>query len=396
MSKQPTAIIMGGSLGGLNAALYLRAAGFSVTVLERSIEPLAGQGAGIVLNPYTVRYLTESAALDVADISISSSYVRYIDDNSQIIAELESPYRFASYNSIYAGLLTLFGRENYHLNQRVTGFNQRGDSVRVHTDQGFHANCDLLVCADGIGSEARRWLLGNTPAAYAGYIAWRGIISTADIPPAAFALLQNAIVYHITPCEHLLTYPIPLVENSLTERHRCINWLWYRNVAAGESLDSLMTDGEGNVRQRSVAPGAVRDEAIAAMKVEAAAVPALLQELIVATERPFIQAIFDYEIPQMAFGRVCIMGDAAFSARPHTAAGTAKAAEDARQLGLALRTCHNDVPAALKLWEDRQLQLGRNLVQRNREAGTLLQNGGWPIGAPLSFGLYEEGDSQMH
>jgi 2,6-dihydroxypyridine 3-monooxygenase len=97
----------------------------------------------------------------------------------------------------------------------------------------------------------------------------------------------------------------------------------------------------------------------------------------------------------MAFDRVCILGDAAFSARPHTAAGTAKAAEDTRQLGLALRQCQNDVPAALKLWEEKQLQLGRNLVQRNREAGALLQNGRWPVGAPLLFGLYEEGDSEM-
>ena len=388
---------MGGSLGGLNAALYLRDVGFAVTVLERASKPLAGQGAGIVLNPYTVRYLmnSQAEALNVADISIRSRYLRYLDDNSEIIAELEAPYRFASYNSIYAGLLTLFGRENYHLNQRVTGFDQRGSSVRVHTDQGLQVTCDLLVCADGIGSDARRWLLGNTPAEYAGYVAWRGTISTAVIPTTTFDLLQDAIIYHIRPDAHLLTYSIPLVENALAERHRYINWLWYRNVAASGPLEAFMTDRDGFVRERSVPPGAVHDEAIAAMRAEAACVPALLRELILATERPFLQAIFDYEIPQMVFGRICILGDAAFSARPHTAAGTAKAAEDARQLGLALRQCQNDVPAALKLWEEKQLQLGRNLVQRNREAGVLLQNGRWPIGAPLSFGLYEEGDSEM-
>lgn len=387
---------MGGSLGGLNAALYLRDAGFAVTVLERSVEPLAGQGAGIVLNPYTVRYLADSQTLDVADISIRSRYVRYINSESNIIAEIEAPYRFGSYNSIYAGLLTLLGTEHYHLNQRVTGFDQRGDKVRVHTAQGLQMSCDLLVCADGIGSEARRWLLGNTPADYAGYIAWRGLISAADVAAATFARLQDSIVYHIRPDEHLLTYPIPVVEVSLAQRERYVNWLWYRNVAVGAPLDALMIDREGNRRGLSVPPGMVREDAVAAMKREAADVPALLRELIWQTERPFIQAIFDYEIPQMAFGRICILGDAAFSARPHAAAGTAKAAEDARQLGLALRQCANDVVPALQLWEQKQLQLGRHLVQRNRQAGAMLQNGTWPVGAPLPFGLYSEGDSEMN
>ncbi len=394
LKNRPNAIIMGGSLGGLNAAFFLRDAGFAVTVLERSRTPLAGQGAGIVLNPYTVRYLLDIPALDIADISIRSQLLRYIDQSGQIVAERPSPLRFASYNSIYAGLQTLLGTQNYHLNQRVTGFDQRGDCVRVHTAQGLQMTCDLLVCADGIGSDARRWLLGNTTAQYAGYIAWRGLISAADVPADTFDLLQDSIVYHITPNGHLLTYPIPVVEDSLADRERYVNWLWYRNVAAGADFANIMTDQNGVQRALSVPSGAVRADAIAQLKADATTLPDILSELITQTDQPFIQAVFDYEIPQMAFGRICILGDAAFSARPHTAAGTAKAAEDARQLGLALHDCA-DIPTALKLWEAKQLSLGASLVERNRVAGTMLQNGTWPIGAPLAFGLYEQGDSQM-
>ena len=43
------------------------------------------------------------------------------------------------------------------------------------------------------------------------------------------------------------------------------------------------------------------------------------------------------DAPRMAFGRLCLIGDAAFVARPHAAAGTAKAAEDGWQLARALR-----------------------------------------------------------
>ena len=52
----------------------------------------------------------------------------------------------------------------------------------------------------------------------------------------------------------------------------------------------------------------------------------------------------------MAFGRACLLGDAAFVVRPHAAAGTAKAAADAWALAEALAR-DGDVPAALARWE---------------------------------------------
>jgi 2,6-dihydroxypyridine 3-monooxygenase len=58
-----------------------------------------------------------------------------------------------------------------------------------------------------------------------------------------------------------------------------------------------------------------------------------IAELALGVEEPFVQAIFDIQAPQMAFGRTCLLGDAAFAARPYAAAGTAKAAEDGWVLG---------------------------------------------------------------
>jgi 2,6-dihydroxypyridine 3-monooxygenase len=117
----------------------------------------------------------------------------------------------------------------------------------------------------------------------------------------------------------------------------------------------------------------------------------------VRTPEPFLQPIVDVAVPRMAFGRVAIMGDAAFAARPHAAAGTAKAAADAWALGDAVRPVERDVPAALARWEDGQLALGRQLVARVRDMGTRSQFAGtWRAGDPsLSFGLYAPGDSQF-
>ena len=52
----PRAIVVGGGIGGLSAALALAAEGFSVTVLEQS-SALGDVGAGIQLSPNATRVL---------------------------------------------------------------------------------------------------------------------------------------------------------------------------------------------------------------------------------------------------------------------------------------------------------------------------------------------------
>ena len=79
---------------------------------------------------------------------------------------------------------------------------------------------------------------------------------------------------------------------------------------------------------------------------------------------PFVQLIVDVAVPRMVFGRICLLGDAAFALRPHAAVGTAKAAEDAWQLARALQTAAGDVDGALIAWEESQLQLGRQVAAR--------------------------------
>lgn len=95
----------------------------------------------------------------------------------------------------------------------------------------------------------------------------------------------------------------------------------------------------------------------------------------------------------MVFGHVIIMGDAAFAVRPHAAAGTAKAAEDAWVLADVLSSAE-DLDAALADWERRQLTLGSDLLERARRIGDRSQfNDSWVPGDPdLAFGLYGPGN----
>ena len=73
-------------------------------------------------------------------------------------------------------------------------------------------------------------------------------------------------------------------------------------------------------------------------------------------DEPILQPIYDLESPRLAFGRVAIIGDAAFVARPHVAAGVSKAADDAAALARALDG--DDVEAALRRFEAERLPVG--------------------------------------
>jgi len=75
-----------------------------------------------------------------------------------------------------------------------------------------------------------------------------------------------------------------------------------------------------------------------------------------------MQTIFDLSVPKMAFGRVCILGDAAFVPRPHTAASTSKTATNAMALANSITSSSNvNAVEALKSWEPSQLELGNYL-----------------------------------
>jgi 2,6-dihydroxypyridine 3-monooxygenase len=188
-------------------------------------------------------------------------------------------------------------------------------------------------------------------------------------------------------------YPIPGLDGSVETGERLINFVWYRNYLIGGDVDDLLTDRHGERRELSVPPGLAAEHHVTEMRATATArLPRSLAEVVDRTAEPFLQVVYDIEVDRMAFGRVCLLGDAAFSARPHAAAGTAKAADDGWALADALASAH-DVPAALAAWEPRQLQVGRSLLERTRQIGRRSQvDNSWEPGDPaFIFGLHEPG-----
>jgi 2,6-dihydroxypyridine 3-monooxygenase len=291
------------------------------------------------------------------------------------------------------GLLDAFGTEHYHLSKQLARLDNRGDEVALSLTDGQTMTADLVVCADGIRSTGRAILVPDAQPRYVGYVAWRGTIERDELSDRTASILRDAIIYRILPHGHLLTYPIPGTDGSVL-----CNWLWYRNVALGGHLNDLLTDRNGLTAELTVPPGSVQTRHL--MELHSAAdieLPAPLTELVQRTAEPFIQVIVDLEVPRIAFGRTCLVGDAAFALRPHIGAGTAKAADDAWQLGNALlNTTGRQIPLRLKGWEAQQLPTARRAMQRARAVGRSVQfEGTWRVGDPSPFGLHAAGDSAL-
>jgi 2,6-dihydroxypyridine 3-monooxygenase len=335
----------------------------------------------------------ERAGKAIGDIGVPASRLRYLDDDGAIVYDRPCAYRFASYFELYRGLLDAFGTEHYHLSTELAHLDNRGDEVMLSMTDGQTLTADLVVCADGIRSTGRRIMVPEAKTHYAGYVSWRGTIDRDELSGHTASILSGAITYRILPRGHLLTYPIPGPGGSVL-----CNWLWYRNVLPGHPLADLLTDRNGFTAELTVPPGSVQTRHLEALHSAAhTELPAPLAELVQRSAEPFIQVIVDLEVPRMAFGRTCLMGDAAFALRPHIGVGTAKAADDAWQLGKSLLgATARYVPDRLKAWEIQQLSVARRAMQRTRAAGQRLQvDGTWPVGEQPPFGLHVTGDSVL-
>jgi len=267
--------------------------------------------------------------------------------------------------------------------------------VTLRLADGRRIEGDLLVCADGLGSTARSLLLPGIEPEYAGYVAWRAVTPESELSAGTLDALRDAMLYQILDHSHILVYAIPGPNDEVEPGRRIINAVWYRNAPDDGAFERLMTGVDGVRRTSTMPPGTIGPEHLAEMRAAARSTLAPpIRDVVLSCEEPLIQAIFDLEVPQMVFGRVCILGDAAFGLRPHVAAGQAKACADAWALRDALVEEDGRIDAALARWEPRQLALGRESVERTRAMGERSQVDGTMVaGDPgWKFGLWEAGN----
>jgi 2-polyprenyl-6-methoxyphenol hydroxylase-like FAD-dependent oxidoreductase len=371
MSRKRRALVIGGSMSGLLAGIMLRRRGWEVDIFERVINELAGRGAGIVAQAELIARLN-GLGLDTRDLGVAMTTRRILDNAGQTTLTLECPQVLTAWERVYRVLRDAFAPQHYHRGLGLRGFEQSGEGVLAHFTNGSTMAADVLVGADGLRSTVRQQCAPDVVPLYAGYVAWRALLAESAIPPAIHRELFMDMTFCLPPGEQCLGYPVAGPDNELRAGQRRYNVVWYRPADEATELPALLTDKTGVAHSISIPPPLIRAEPIAAMRAAAERLLApQFRDIIRLIDEPILQPIYDLASPRLAFGRVAIIGDAAFVARPHVAAGVSKAADDAAALAQALDA--EDVAAALRSFEARRLPDNSKIIERARHLGAYLQ-----------------------
>ncbi|MGQ7935902.1 FAD binding domain-containing protein [Paraburkholderia sp. D1E] len=372
-SARLKAIIVGGSLGGLFVANLLVRNGWNVDIFERVPEELAGRGAGIVTHPELFEAMT--AAGIAIDDSIGVKVLSRVTfaQSGAVLSERELPQTLTAWGKMYHVLRAALPDVHYHAGGTVVSVEDGADQASVSLSDGTVLRADLVIAADGFKSAIRERFLPDVKLQYAGYVAWRGLVDETSLSRATREALFDKFAFCLPPREQILGYPVAGQGNSTTPGERRYNFVWYRATSEDVQLPNLLTDESGKRWVGGIPPTLIRREVLADMEEAALTLLApQFGEVVTKSTQPLFQPIFDLEVPHMAFGRVALLGDAAFVARPHCGMGVTKAASDAMALVSALKR-HADVQEALAEYSRVRTQVGAAIVQHARHLGAYMQ-----------------------
>lgn len=370
-------LVIGGSLGGLFVANMLHQDGHDVQVLEKVKGSMNGRGAGIVSHDVLVNSL-ERAGLDVqATLGVEVPGRVLLDQSGKNLIAFDMPQVLTSWSRLYQILRSAFPSVRYHQGVTVTRIEEQDNSVHVlATTDGKETTwqADLLVASDGIRSNVRQQLFPQVQPQYAGYVAWRGVCDESLLSSLTLTTLFDYFGFCVPPEEQIIGYPVAGSDNDTTRGQRAYNFVWYRPAAQGKELQALLTDADGVHYPLGIPPHKVDWRQLAKVREEARRVLSpQFAEILEKTPQPFLQPIFDVASDTVNVGRIALMGDASFVARPHIGMGVAKASQDAVALADAIRT-HGANATALAAYAQIRLPAGQSAVQRARWLGSYVKS----------------------
>lgn len=370
---RPRALIIGGSLGGLFAANALRAIGWDVRVFERVADDLASRGAGIGTHTDLFSAM-QRMGLPVDDsIGVTLNTRICLDRTGRVTHEMELAQFMSAWARIYRPLKDALPDACYRFGMALERVEQDANDVTAIFTDGSRETGELLIAADGIRSTVREQLMPEAEPRYAGYIAWRGVSDESEMPRAIHTELFEKYTFCLPEGEMMLSYPVPGRDNDTRPGRRGYNFVWYRPTHLAD-LPQLCTDATGVCHGVSIPPPLIRPEVIAELKADGRALLApQIATIVERTPQPFFHAIFDLESPRIVFGRIALLGDAAFVARPHVGIGVTKAALDSECLAASIAGAAGDLDAALARYDRERRNFGTRIVARARRLGAYLE-----------------------
>jgi len=360
MTRQ--ALIAGGGIGGLAAALAVSRAGWEVRLFERA--PVFSEvGAGIQLGPNVVKVLQGWGLADALNAvaafperlqvrsAVSGRTLAELPLGERMVRRYGAPYATVHRADLHRLLLAAVQQRTdtrLQLDRALQSFNQTEHAVTVKGAIGPEIEGDALIGADGLWSTVRQQLLGDGLPQHTGHLAYRALLPQARLPER---LRTQLVTAWLGPRMHVVHYPV-----------RGGEWLNMVVIVQGDAVEGL---DPWNHEAKAADLAAALAGSCAALQDRVQAMDGW--QLWALCERPPMQGTH-----QQALGRVALLGDAAHPMLPYLAQGAGMAIEDAAELGHVLAQALDpafDVPTMLQRY-------ALNRWQRNaRVQARALRNG---------------------
>ena len=214
MTQKRQIVIVGGGLAGLAAANALAVFGIKSDVYEAA-PVLTEVGAAIGTSPQAYKAL-EAIGLGEAVTRIGTPVIGlttrnlqtgdYIDfiDNQKAATKFGGPFHTFHRADILEALANGLNPESIHLGHRLTGLEERDDSVTLSFANGINVEAEFVIGADGVRSIVRQMLYGDDHPTYTGQMVWRAVVKGSDVTTEC--LEPSGWVQWVAPGRHFMAY----------------------------------------------------------------------------------------------------------------------------------------------------------------------------------------------
>lgn len=367
----PNAIIVGGGIGGLTAALAFHAFGWDVTVLERAAD-LSEVGAGIQISPNGMKvFRALGIEYDVAENGFlpealemrfgrSGNRIFQIEARRAIVERWGAPYLHLHRADLIAVLTRTLAKRApnaVRLNTVCVGYENTEKGVTALLESGERLDANVLVGADGIHSNIRRQMLGADQPNFTGNIAWRAVVpmdQLGDLTPPPTACVW------VGAKRHAVTY----------------------RLRGGTLANFVGIVEDDRWTSESWTEQGTREQAIA----DFAGWHPIVTNLIAKADAHYRWALFDRDpLDKWSDGRAVLLGDACHPTLPFQAQGAVMAIEDGFLLAKLCSESPRDLDAALATYfETRQPRTSR--VQAASRRNAKLFHKATPLSRALTYG----------